>query len=258
MKVETDRETTLPIMVGTADGMGLAIARALVAEPGQAWRIHLVDVKPEEEAGRHAVASLLSSSSGTTNSQVVYHQADVIDYAQLAAVFRAAFLGGDGGQRRLDWVFANAGVFERTKYFTDDDEPPSKDRGDDNDEPPPPPPDYKALEVNLQGAVNTVHLARHYISRSTAAGGGEVEGEGGSGSIVVTASCSSFWPTYWAPIYTASKCMYQGDQPAYFWGEGGRGLILKTSSPLPTPPLLLLPIHQMTPSPPPPRALPKS
>lgn len=213
----------------TADGMGLAIAQALVAESEQGggggckWNIHLVDVKPEEEAGRHAVASLLglSSPSGSQAANVVvYHQADVADYAQLAAVFRAAFLGGDGGQRRLDWVFANAGVFERTKYFADDDEPPSKDRGDDNDEPPPPPPDYKALEVNLQGAVNTVHLARHYISRSTAAGGGEVEGEGGSGSIVVTASCSSFWPTYWAPIYTASKCMYQGDQPAYFGGGG--------------------------------------
>lgn len=63
---------------------------------------------------------------------------------------------------------------------------------------PPPPPDFYAVDVNIKGTINTVHLARHYIARSAQRGG----------SIVVTGSCSSVWPTYWAPVYTTSKCKW--------------------------------------------------
>lgn len=63
---------------------------------------------------------------------------------------------------------------------------------------PPPPPDYVTVDVNLKGAINTVHLARHYLARSPE-----------KGSVVITASCSSFWPAYRVPIYTASKCTFQ-------------------------------------------------
>lgn len=63
--------------------------------------------------------------------------------------------------------------------------------------PPPPQPDYAPIDVNLRGAVDTLYLARHFMLRSP---------EPDKGAIVVTASCSSVWPTFWAPIYTASKC----------------------------------------------------
>lgn len=69
--------------------------------------------------------------------------------------------------------------------------------GGDEEALPPPRPDYTAIEVNLQAAIDTVHLARHYMLRSP---------EKDKGAIVITASCSSVWPTYWAPIYSASKC----------------------------------------------------
>lgn len=77
--------------------------------------------------------------------------------------------------------------------------PSLSEEGEDDEEAalPPPRPDYTAIEVNLQGAVDTVHLARHYMLRSP---------EKDKGAIVITASCSSVWPTYWAPIYSASKC----------------------------------------------------
>lgn len=177
--------------------MGLAIAQALVHAPDARCKVHLVDIK--QDAGHRAVAAL----GGPEHA--VFHEADVTDYEQLAAAFRAAFLddggGGQGRRRpssagRLDYVFANAGIFERQKYFHDQEDSTSSDKDDDE---PPPAPDYVALDVNVKGAINTVHLARHYIARSP-----DVQ----AGSIVITASCSSFWPTYWAPIYTASKCMF--------------------------------------------------
>lgn len=58
----------------------------------------------------------------------------------------------------------------------------------------PPPPNFIALEVNVKGCINAVHVGRHYIDLSPE-----------KGSIVVNASCSSFWPTYFVPVYTASK-----------------------------------------------------
>lgn len=87
--------------------MGLAIAKALIAQKAPQWKIHILDVK--EDAGHQAV-DLLGGAE-----HVVFHKVDITDYEQLAAAFKAAFL--DGGRRRLDWVFANAGIFERSKYF---------------------------------------------------------------------------------------------------------------------------------------------
>lgn len=99
-------------------------------------------------------------------------------------------------------MFANAGLIEKNVMF--DLSKPSlpagqTQEGDDEEVLPPPRPDYTAIEVNLQGAVDTVHLARHYMLRSP---------EKEKGAIVITASCSSVWPTYWAPIYSASKCKF--------------------------------------------------
>lgn len=102
-------------------------------------------------------------------------------------------------------MFANAGLIEKSVMF-DLSKPSlllsssSSARDEDEEEEevlPPPRPDYTAIEVNLQGAIDTVHLARHYMLRSP---------EKEKGAIVITASCSSVWPTYWAPIYSASKC----------------------------------------------------
>lgn len=152
--------------------MGLAVAQALEARGG--WKINLIDIKDDE--GRQAADSL---------SNTTYHRANLLDYGEVTAAFKNAFTAGNN---RLDLVFANAGVIESSNVFT-------KHESLDG----PPPPDLTALEVNLKSCINAVHVGRHYINLSPS-----------KGSIVINASCSSFWPTYWAPIYTASKCMLQG------------------------------------------------
>lgn len=147
------------------------MAQALQAKGG--WKINLIDIKDEE--GRKAADSL---------SNATYHRANLLNYDEVTAAFKNAYIAGNN---RLDFVFANAGVIESSNIYTKHD---SLDG--------PPPPDLTALEVNLKSCINAVHIARHYINLSP-----------DKGSIVVNASCSSFWPTYWAPIYTASKCMPQ-------------------------------------------------
>lgn len=149
--------------------MGLAVAQALEARGG--WKINLIDIKDDE--GRQASDSL---------SNTTYHRANLLNYEEVTAAFKNAFTAGNN---RLDFVFANAGVVESTNVFT-------KHESLDG----PPPPDLTALEVNLKSCINAVHVGRHYINLSP-----------DKGSIVINASCSSFWPTYWAPVYTASKCM---------------------------------------------------
>lgn len=154
-----------------ARGMGLAVAQALEARGG--WKINLIDIKDDE--GRQAADSL---------SNTTYHRANLLNYEEVTAAFKNIFIAGNN---RLDFVFANAGVIETSNLFT-------KHESLDG----PPPPDLTAVEVNLKSCINAVHVGRHYINLSPA-----------KGSIVINASCSSFWPTYWAPIYTASKCMQQ-------------------------------------------------
>lgn len=160
--------TKVALITGGSGGSGLAVAQALAARGG--WQIHLLDIKADD--GERAAASLPDAT---------FHRADLVDYDGLAAAFRAAWVAGG---RRLDFVHANAGIIERSNLYA---------TKSDNDDPPPQP-DYGAIEINLKGTINTVQLARHYMQRSPE-----------KGSIVITASCSSFWPTYWAPVYTASK-----------------------------------------------------
>ncbi|KAH8742358.1 hypothetical protein F5883DRAFT_442469 [Diaporthe sp. PMI_573] len=148
--------------------MGLAVAQALEAKGG--WKINLIDIKDEE--GKQAADSL---------SNATYHRANLTNYEEVVAAFKSAFTAGNN---KLDFVFANAGVIELSNIF-------AKHESLDG----PPPPDLTALEVNLKSCINAVHVGRHYINLSPA-----------KGSIVINSSCSSFWPTYWAPIYTASKC----------------------------------------------------
>lgn len=173
-----------------ASGIGFAVSRALAAQGG--WEIHIVDLQPPpHEAG----------DGGTPPSRFLFHRANVRDYTQLGAAFLAAFQV----RRRLDFVFANAGIIEKVPPYVDSNGGDKED-GAGDDRSLPPRLDYAAVEVNLQGAADTAHLARHFMVRS-AGENGKVKGKGEEkGAIVVSASCASVWPAYWAPVYTASKC----------------------------------------------------
>ncbi|ROV97114.1 hypothetical protein VMCG_07528 [Cytospora schulzeri] len=156
------------VITGGCGGIGFAVAQALAARGG--WQIHLIDIK--EEDGNQAASSL---------PRATFHRANLLNYDELAAAFKAAFTAG--GNNRLDFVFANAGTIEM----------PTRRVNPDSIEAPPPP-DFTSLEVNLKGGINTVHLARHYLNLSPE-----------KGSIVITSSSAGIWPAYWAPVYTASK-----------------------------------------------------
>ncbi|KAK7924450.1 hypothetical protein PG985_006504 [Apiospora marii] len=164
-------DTKVAVVTGGASGMGFAVAQALTNRGG--WQVHVLDVKP---------APAQPSPAGT-----IYHQADTTDYSQLAAVFKSVWTSRDE-KRRLDFVFANAGILDAANFFAK-----SETQGTDE---PPPEPDYKVVNVNLRGCVNTVNLAHHYMAQSP---------DRSSRAIAVTASQSAIWPTCCLPLYTASK-----------------------------------------------------
>lgn len=149
--------------------MGLGVAQALAARGG--WQVHILDVKEEE--GQKAAGSL---------SDVHFHKVDLTVYADLGHAIKAAFTAGGN---RLDFVFANAGIIERASIF--DSTSDSLD--------PPPEPNFLPMDVNLRGCINTIHIGRHYIKKSP-----------DKGSIVITGSAASVYPSFFSPIYTASKC----------------------------------------------------
>jgi NAD(P)-dependent dehydrogenase (short-subunit alcohol dehydrogenase family) len=151
-----------------ASGIGLAVAQALASRGG--WQIHILDTN--EDKGNKTASAL---------HDTYFHRTDVTKYDEIATAFKAAFTKGDG---RLDFVFANAGVIERSNIYeatsTSFDVPPE--------------PDYTTVEINLKGCMNTAHIARHFIAKGP-----------NEGSIVMTGSCASIWPSYSTPIYTATK-----------------------------------------------------
>lgn len=164
----------------TAGGIGQAVAQALASQG--TWHVHIVDIKTPQDTQQAASASASALPPNTTT----FHHADILNYDDLAAAFRAAFR--QAGRNRLDFVFANAGTIELPAPRA---WPATADFAEA-----PPPPDFGPLDVNLRGGINTVHLARHYLNLSP----------GGGGSIVITASSAGIWPAYFAPMYTASKC----------------------------------------------------
>jgi len=154
--------------------MGLAVAHALSARNAQ-WSLHIFDLNAT--AGESAASSL---------SNATFHRTNVADYASLAASFRAAF----AQHGRLDFVFANAGIAEKTNFYaaqqTAGIEPPG-----------PPEEAMLVVDVCLKSVVATTWLAQHYFRISPAPGGDR--------SIVMTASCGGLYPSYYSATYSAAK-----------------------------------------------------
>lgn len=160
---------SLTVVHRLASGIGLIVVRALAKK--QDWNIHIVDLN--EQQGREVASSLPNT---------VFHKANVTDYGELSAAFKDTF-SSEGN--RLDFVFANAGIIEKTNFY--------KPSGTGID--PPSEPEWPTIDINLKSCISTVHIARHYLLQSPE-----------KGSIVITGSAASIWPTYYAPMYTASKC----------------------------------------------------
>ncbi|KAF2501626.1 NAD(P)-binding protein [Lophium mytilinum] len=149
--------------------MGLAVAQTLAKRPD--WHVAIVDLQE-----RDALATLGAASS--------FHHANVSSYDSLASVFHEIYTT----HKRLDFVFANAGIAEHANFYAvhDVEGPPPPVTGLD-----------PIVDIDLKSVITTAYLALHYFRKSP--------GEKADKTIVMTASCGGLYPSYYSPIYTATK-----------------------------------------------------
>lgn len=106
-----------------------------------------------------------------SHKDLLFQKTDVTNYADLVSLFKVA----KKTHGRIDHVFANAGIGPKVNYLdTDLDE-----NGDLKE------PSHLVYDVNQKGVINTTALAIYHM---------RPEQQSGGGSIVITASCSSFQP----------------------------------------------------------------
>ncbi|TKA75930.1 hypothetical protein B0A55_05870 [Friedmanniomyces simplex] len=200
MVVSTDRgvlearecvERRVAIITGGASGMGFAVASALAAQGD--WDLHLLDLNAER--GHEAAQSLRYAT---------FHPVNVTKYAELAAAFKAAFLR----HRRIDFVFANAGIVDSGAYYA------VQQTGDE----PPPEPSSAVVDIDLTSVINTSYLAQHYFRQTP-------RSAQGPRSLVITASCGGFYACPVQPIYGAAKHGAQLEQDG--WDPKAIDFILK-------------------------------
>lgn len=157
--------------------MGLAVATALSTRPD--WEIHILDINSER--GSQAARSLARTTS---------HYADVTKYNILGEAFQQCFQA----HKRLDFVFANAGVIERFNCYE------SQPISEGDTVTPPPEPDLLSIDADLKGVILTTYLAQHYFRASP--------NQGMGASIVITASCGGLSPSFYSPLYSSAKCEF--------------------------------------------------
>ncbi|KAJ5474983.1 hypothetical protein N7539_008049 [Penicillium diatomitis] len=158
------------VITGGTSGIGLDVAKDL-AESGD-WRVKLIG--SNSQRGQEAARSIQKAE---------FCQADVAKYIDLAKVFDSIF--AEFG--RIDFVFANAGVAELEDFFA-----AQPDAGI------PPEPPLGLMQINLDGAVNTVYLAMHYFRRSS-------KPLSGMKNLILTSSIGGLYPCARTPVYSATK-----------------------------------------------------
>jgi NAD(P)-dependent dehydrogenase (short-subunit alcohol dehydrogenase family) len=160
-----------------ASGMGLAVATSLSTLGN--WTIHILDLHAER--GQQIAASLQNT---------IFHQCNVTSETSLSSIFKTVYQKNE----RLDFVFANAGIAEHAPFF---DTPPI------SSEPNLPVKGMHAIvDINLKSVITTCYLALHYMRQSTTSPSSSFPKDK---SLIITASCGGFYPSQYAPIYTATK-----------------------------------------------------
>jgi len=122
----------------------------------------------------------------TLGKSSTFHKTDVSSYDSVGAAFTNVFQES----KRIDFVFANAGIPESTDFFTNG-------RSDEVGKLPPPP-NMGCIHVTLGGVINTSQIAAHFFRHSPAS-------DDSPRALVITASCVSLYASGYLPIYTASK-----------------------------------------------------
>lgn len=162
--------TQVAIITGGVSGIGLAVAEALASRGG--WDIHLFD---RNNATGANVANKLNAT---------FYHVDVTDYDNLAKAFASAY----SAHKRIDFVFANAGVAPQPG-----DIPEKQEQSDA----PPAPPKLEIIDINLRSVIHTTHLAAHYF--------GLCSPSSSARSLVITASAAGLYGSPTLPVYAATK-----------------------------------------------------
>jgi NAD(P)-dependent dehydrogenase (short-subunit alcohol dehydrogenase family) len=179
-----------------ASGIGLQTATMLAQRPE--WEVHLLDLNGEQ----------CKKAASSLGGAAFPHALDITDYTALGQVFKHIFQR----HKRLDFVYANAGIGEKNNSFY---EPQST-----GVEPPPEPQGINPIVgVCLNAAITTCYLAWHYLRQSP-------EEARAERLIVLTASCGALYPSYGSPIYSATKHAVLGFMrslaPIYYRNDGIR------------------------------------
>jgi NAD(P)-dependent dehydrogenase (short-subunit alcohol dehydrogenase family) len=158
----------------TASGIGLTTVKAFAARPD--WHVVIYDYNGK--AGTEQASALGNKAS--------FQKVDITSYESLGQAFKTTFQT----HKRIDFVFANAGIGERNNFYE------VHNTGED---PPPQPTEWKRVtDICLVGVFSTTYLAQHYFRLSPSSAKG-------NRNIVITASCGALYPSNYSPIYTAAK-----------------------------------------------------
>ena len=150
--------------------MGLDVAQTL--NKTGLWKVHILG--SNSHRGEEAATPL---------NNTTYHQVDVTNYDQQATTFDSIF----AEEKRLDFVFANAGIAQDTTTFFAEHEgiPPKPNIGG-------------IVDINLTGAIHTAYLAMHYFRRSP-------EETRGKRNLVLMSSIGGLYPCLHTSTYSATK-----------------------------------------------------
>lgn len=145
------------VITGGASGIGLALTKHLLSKE---WRVVMAD--RNADAGKRLAAELGADS--------LFHQTDVSNYTDQAALFKSAFAWGED---RLDLFVANAAVPDQQNMYA---APELDENGD------PKPLNLLTLDVDLHAVFQGMWLFKHYAGKNRKPGG----------KIILAGSMASF------------------------------------------------------------------
>jgi 15-hydroxyprostaglandin dehydrogenase (NAD) len=135
-------------ITGGASGMGLAVAQELSA---QGWNLTIVDLNP---------ASISSAQPQFDAERTIFIQADVTDYDAQGRAFLATW----DTWKRLDLVFANAGIGDRIDFYA-----PAATMHPEL--PIPAKPSELVIDICLNAMVYSAYLALHFFRQNPSKAG---------------------------------------------------------------------------------------
>nr|GAT43845.1 NAD(P)-binding protein [Mycena chlorophos] len=169
-------------ITGAAAGIGRALASRLVDQGG------LVVIADINGQGAAQFAAELNAKAGNGSVVAISVKADTTIWEEQLAGFHAA----TETFKRIDYVFANAGVAEHPwlqpfNASTASERPFVK-------------PDLSTTEINLKGQLYTAALALQTFERQAPS-----SQSGFRGKLIMTSSVFGFFPSRAMPMYAASK-----------------------------------------------------